>query len=159
MSTMPLGILGLAGAILFAIIVRQGTDEFKAWTPHLTSRLLELAIGKLPGEQRARMREEWAAHVEETPGEIGKWVEAAGFLLSARRTAKADRVIKAERPPQGEHIFPRAFLDGGYNIDMVCYLDANTDRLLSIQAKTLPKSIFISHYSDVHFQRDRPTDT
>lgn len=158
LTAVLLGILGFAGAVVFAIIVRQGSDEFKAWTPRLTSKLLGLAIGKLPEEQRARMREEWAAHIEETPGEIGKWVEAAGFFLSAKRTAKAGLVIKTDRPQEIEHTFPKA-LRHEHDIDMAFCIDANINRHFSIQSKVIRKSFVIMHYSDVHFLRDRPDHT
>ena len=90
MSTMLLGIFGLAGTVLFAIVVRQGADEFKAWTPRLTNKLLERAVLRLPEGKRERYREEWASHINDVPGEAGKWIEACSFLLSAKRIAKVE---------------------------------------------------------------------
>ena len=158
MTAVFLGVIGFVGAVLFAIIVRQSTDEFKAWTPRLTSRILELAVSKLPQEQRARMREEWAAHIDETPGEIGKWIEAAGFLSSARRTDKASLFIRTERPEQAEHTIPST-MRNGYDLDAVFLINANVNRHISIQAKALSKSFVVAHLSDAHLPRDKPTET
>jgi hypothetical protein len=83
MITALVAILGFAGAVLFSTIVRQGSDEFKAWTPRLTSQILELAVSELPEDKRDRMREEWAGRIEDIPGEVGKWIEAFRHLFAA----------------------------------------------------------------------------
>jgi hypothetical protein len=55
-------------------------DEFKAWVPWLTRNLIQFAACILPETERARRIEEWASHLEEVPGEIGKIVVALGFV-------------------------------------------------------------------------------
>jgi hypothetical protein len=55
-------------------------DEFKAWSPRMTKRLIALAIRSLPEEQCERYSEEWLSYVEEIPGELGKLFAAVGLL-------------------------------------------------------------------------------
>jgi hypothetical protein len=55
-------------------------DEFTAWRPHLTKKLITLAVRRLPEEQCERYREEWLSYVEEIPGELGKLLAAVGLL-------------------------------------------------------------------------------
>jgi hypothetical protein len=70
----------LLGPILANAISRQMVDEFKAWVPWLTRNLIMIAACILPETDRARRTEEWASHLEEVPGEIGKIVVALDFL-------------------------------------------------------------------------------
>jgi hypothetical protein len=54
-------------------------DEFKAWRPRLTAKLVSFAASKLPESQR----EEWTSYVGEIPGEVGKVLAAVGLLSAA----------------------------------------------------------------------------
>jgi hypothetical protein len=74
-----------AAAILAGALSRQVADEFKAWSPWLTGRLLKCATKRLPENIRDRYGEEWASHVAETPGELGKLVAACGIIFASFR--------------------------------------------------------------------------
>ena len=143
MMTVLLGAIGVLGAILFAIIVRQGSDEFKAWTPRLTSRILELAVSKLPEGKRARMREEWAGRIEDTPGEVGKWVEAFRHLFAARSISRTSIKRDANKPTvlidgsvlanpefQYDHVFPKSIADNRED-----FVIRSKDQIFVFQAK------------------------
>ena len=73
------------GGILAALLTRFVGDELKAWMPWLTKRLLLLAIERLPECQRERFSEEWASHLNEVPGELGKVLTTLGLLSAAQR--------------------------------------------------------------------------
>ena len=49
----------------------------------IVDRLIKRATRKLGEEQRGRCKEEWLAHIHETPGPVGKLIAAIGFLLAA----------------------------------------------------------------------------
>jgi hypothetical protein len=72
-------VLGLLGATLSKLLA----DEFKAWAPSLTSRILAVAARALPPSRHARCAEEWEAHVNETPGDLGRLLVACGCVLAA----------------------------------------------------------------------------
>ena len=57
-------------------------EEFKAWRPWLTNKLIALAVRRLHEQQRERYGQEWPSYVEEIPGDIGKTI-AAAFLVWA----------------------------------------------------------------------------
>ena len=67
-----MGQLLIIGSVLTAALARQLADEFKAWTPRITKKLVIVAVNKLPETQRERFAEEWLSHLDDTPGEIGK---------------------------------------------------------------------------------------
>ncbi len=73
------------GGTLVTTLSRVVTDEFKAWIPWIIQRVIRRAIVRLPPAQQARFAEEWQAHVNETPGDIGKLRVAIGFLTAARK--------------------------------------------------------------------------
>jgi lipopolysaccharide/colanic/teichoic acid biosynthesis glycosyltransferase len=79
---------GLALAVLgifAAALSRQLSNEFAAWTPWLTERLVQRAIRGLPSEYRDRFEEEWRSHINEIPGEVGKLIVVFGLPSAARR--------------------------------------------------------------------------
>jgi hypothetical protein len=82
-AAIALGVLAIVGAALS----RQLADEFKAWTPWIAERLIRRAVRKLPQDQRDRCEEEWRSHVNDTPGELGKLLEAPGCVWASRRMA------------------------------------------------------------------------
>jgi hypothetical protein len=75
----------IAGTILIAVFSRQLADEFKAWTPWLTQKLIAVSVRWLPLDQQERYQEEWSSHVDEIPGEIGKILVAFGTMWAAFR--------------------------------------------------------------------------
>lgn len=85
-------LIGLA-AIIGPFISRQAQSEFQDWTPKVVTWLIEHAVQRLPENKRERFREEWAAHLGDTPGEVGKWVVAAGCLLAARRMTPRQSIL------------------------------------------------------------------
>lgn len=101
------GVVGAAiGAVAVAFVGRQAQSEFQDWTPRVTDRLIERALLRLPEDKRERYREEWSAHVSDTPGEIGKWLVALGYL----RAARIMRASAAERGPLSARMARALFL-------------------------------------------------
>ncbi len=89
--------MGLIGAIkagldeiLASTVSKVAADEVKAWTPWIASRLTTFAVRRLPEHCRDRYREEWASHLEDIPGNVGKLWVAIGFYTAARKIAAAD---------------------------------------------------------------------
>src|ERR1035438_5164942 len=79
------GLTVFVTGILGTALARQFADEFKAWTPWVIDRLVRKAVARLPENQRERFEEEWRSHINEIPGEIGKFVVALGFVSAARK--------------------------------------------------------------------------
>jgi hypothetical protein len=73
------------GGMFTAVLIRLFGDELKAWMPWFTKRLLCIAIERLPEGQRERFAEEWASHINEVPGEIGKVISAVGCVSAAQK--------------------------------------------------------------------------
>lgn len=67
------------------LISSQLSDEFKAWCPWFVARIIRRAVRQLPETHRERFAEEWQAHVNEVPGQFGKFIVAIGFLLASKR--------------------------------------------------------------------------
>jgi lipopolysaccharide/colanic/teichoic acid biosynthesis glycosyltransferase len=85
-------------ALISALLSKLLADEFKAWSPAIVQHLVRYAVSRLPKDHQARYEEEWASHVNEVPGEVGKLLTAVGFLFAARRMAATD----SEWPPVGD---------------------------------------------------------
>ena len=73
------------GAILIAATSKQATDELKAWMPWIIDRLIDRAVQQLPADDQERYDEEWRSHVRETPGDVGKLIEAIGCVKAAQK--------------------------------------------------------------------------
>jgi hypothetical protein len=86
-------ILAVLG-IFAAVLSRQLTDEFKAWTPWIIKHLVSRAVRRLAEEERNRCEEEWLSHVNELPGEIGKIMAALGFLYAAQEMSSRISMLK-----------------------------------------------------------------
>jgi hypothetical protein len=67
--------------------------EIGANAPRWSGRLIEHAVGRLPEQERTRYREEWFAHLDETPGALGKLKHALGCVFAARKVARARRPL------------------------------------------------------------------
>jgi len=78
-----LGLLGVIGAVFSKLLA----DEFKAWAPSLVATIIAAAVRHLPPAKRERFAEEWEAHVDGVPGEIGKIAVACGCLTAAWKIA------------------------------------------------------------------------
>ncbi len=77
----------ICAGVTVAVLGRLTSDEFKAWTPKITRWVLAYAVSRLPEQLRDRYQEEWASHLADVPGDLGKLVEAAGFVWTARAAA------------------------------------------------------------------------
>jgi hypothetical protein len=86
-ASIGLIVLSILGAALSGILAK----EIEAWSPSIIRGLIKLAVGELPEKLRERFSEEWQGCVNDVPGVIGKVIEAARFLLAARRMARIDR--------------------------------------------------------------------
>jgi hypothetical protein len=90
-------IIGFVLAVLGIVapaVSRLLADEFKAWTPWIIRHLIKHAVRQLREAQRERFEEEWAAHIFETPGEVGKLIAALGFLRASGRMSLELTVTK-----------------------------------------------------------------
>jgi lipopolysaccharide/colanic/teichoic acid biosynthesis glycosyltransferase len=92
-GTIALAVLAIIGAAAST----QLSDEFKAWSPWVVRKVIQHAVRKLPENKRERFAEEWQAHVNEIPGDIGKLLAAFGFLSASRKLSSnlADNSIFA----------------------------------------------------------------
>lgn len=70
---------------LISLLLALIAYELKAWFPRLLIRLITLAAYRLPRRERMRFREEWHAHIDETPGAIVKLMHCAGFMIASGR--------------------------------------------------------------------------
>jgi len=89
-ASIGLFVLSILGAALSGILAK----EIEAWSPSIIRGLIKLAVGRLPEKLRERFSEEWQSYVNDVPGVICKVIEAARFLLAARRMAMNDRRSK-----------------------------------------------------------------
>jgi SAM-dependent methyltransferase len=71
--------------VLAAMLARLLADDVTTWLSSLREFFIKSAVSRLPRHARARYAEEWRAHVDEVPGEIGKTFCCAEFLLAAYR--------------------------------------------------------------------------
>ena len=93
------------GTIVAALIVKLFGDEFKAWFPWMTERIVRCAVRSLPENQRKRYSEEWRSYLNEIPGEIGKLVSALGFCwagwkMSRTLSRQASQLPEEPKPAQ-----------------------------------------------------------
>lgn len=86
-------------AISTSVLATLICAEFSQWRPPITSYILSLAVRILPPSKRERFREEWAAHLDEVPGDVSQVIVAIGFCFAARkisiRMAAWERIIAA----------------------------------------------------------------
>jgi hypothetical protein len=73
--------------ILAAVLNRLSGGALRTWIPWFTQRLLDLAIKRLPEDQRERFAEEWASHINDMPGDVGKIAFASGCVSAAHEMA------------------------------------------------------------------------
>jgi Bacterial sugar transferase len=79
------GPLIFIAGIISATLSRVLADEFKAWNPALVQYLIRRAVARLSVDQRPRFEEEWTSHINDIPGDVGKFLTAFGFLSAARK--------------------------------------------------------------------------
>jgi hypothetical protein len=79
-------VLALVG-LLAAVLNRLSGGALHARIPWFTQRLLDLAIKRLPQHQGERFGEEWASHINEVSGDVGKIAFAWGCVSAAHEMA------------------------------------------------------------------------
>ena len=62
-------------------------DEFKAWLPWITERVIRMAVSILPENQQARYGEEWRGNLNDIPGELGRLGWALGLICAAYKVS------------------------------------------------------------------------
>lgn len=72
-------------AVMTSIAATLICTEFSQWQPRFVRSLLNAAVRRLRPASRERYREEWAAHLQEVPGDISQLMVAFGFYLAAGR--------------------------------------------------------------------------
>src|SRR5260370_42159638 len=74
-------VVGTAGSLLAAEIYCRADPVSRGW--------IRRAVARLPAEQRALREEEWFAHLQETPGAVGKLLHGIGCWSGAPAVARA----------------------------------------------------------------------
>jgi len=78
-------ILSVSGSVVVAVIAKIIVDDVKEWTPRVTVRLMGVVVRMLPEPYQARYREEWASHLADVPGVVGKFVVVISLPFAALR--------------------------------------------------------------------------
>ncbi len=84
--------MGYLMDILIGAASRIVTSELSAYVEPMARWIIEKAVGRLPACQRERFREEWIAHLNETPGLFRKSLHAIGCQLAASALANIPAV-------------------------------------------------------------------
>jgi hypothetical protein len=140
-------IIKTVGAIAAAASSRILADEFKAWRPWLTARVITLATRRLPADQRDRYEEEWWSYVEDTPGEVGRVLAALGLLWAAVQIGCASRLTIAHLLAKSREALIR------FNVEIFTFA-------LTIQLATVSQTLWIHHSSflSLHFNGLAPRE-
>jgi len=93
--------MGIVTAFILAIVAVIGgaisqilSDEFRAWTPWIVNFLIRLAVCRLPKDLHERFYEEWHAHIDEIPGNVGKILLAVEFALASLQMGSAADIVR-----------------------------------------------------------------
>src|SRR5690606_28670967 len=70
-------------AALVALLLGLAAYEAKAWFPRILDALISVAVRRLPKRERDRFREEWRAHINDTPGAVLRIWQAVGFIVAS----------------------------------------------------------------------------
>jgi lipopolysaccharide/colanic/teichoic acid biosynthesis glycosyltransferase len=84
-------------AILISLLLGLMAFEAKAWFPRVMDAFINVAVRRLPKRQRERFREEWRAHINDTPGAVLRLWHAAGFVVASGRMFPRWRSAVAHR--------------------------------------------------------------
>lgn len=87
LSAVAVGFGVAAAGLVGAVLSRLLAEEVKAWMPRVVDALIRGAVARLPEDQKERRKEEWHSHVNDIPGDLGKFVTAVGFVIASRRLA------------------------------------------------------------------------
>ena len=83
-----ISLLGMAGAIVIAIVAPLISEDVKDWLSWIPGNLIRRAVSHLPEAERERLEEEWSSHVNDMPGALAKIYVAYGYLSAARSISK-----------------------------------------------------------------------
>ena len=75
------------GSLLLRVVRDIATGNSALRAPAIARRLIEIAVLKLPEEDRARWLEEWLADLDDLPGSFSKLSHGLGCLKAANRLA------------------------------------------------------------------------
>ena len=75
------------GFVTGAVMVRLLAEDATVWLPRLNYWLVSIAVRRLPDEKRERYAEEWAAHIEEMPGNVVPFFVALQLQWASFQTA------------------------------------------------------------------------
>ena len=81
-------------AVIVPVAIAVIVPEIEAWTPRLTRLLVRASVRLLPFELRARLEEEWSAHLDDLPGTWVKLAEAVGLPLAALRLGPLSSIAR-----------------------------------------------------------------
>ena len=84
--------------ILIGAASRMVTSELSAHVEPMARWIIGKAVQRFPANDRNRFREEWLAHLDETPGTLRKLWHAVGCYLGAAKVAG----VLAQQPPDKE---------------------------------------------------------
>jgi MraZ protein len=102
-------------AVLTSATARLFADEFKAWNPKISGFIVRYAVSRLPKQERERYSEEWSAHINDVPGEVGKLCAAVGCVCASLIRAEAverpqvDRKGHFKVPSQFRHVLDEKY--------------------------------------------------
>lgn len=79
--------MGYIIAVLFNCLGKLFADEFKAWLPWITERVVRGAVSILPTDQQVRYGEEWRSDLNEIPGELSRFFWALDLIRAAYKVS------------------------------------------------------------------------
>lgn len=68
-------------SIIVGILVSVVANELTAWLSAISKVLLRINIYFVPEDLKARLAEEWEAHIDQVPGSFGKLIASVGMFL------------------------------------------------------------------------------
>jgi hypothetical protein len=83
--------------ILIGAASRIVVGELGAHVEPTARWIIDKAVERLPVDERARFREEWTAHLNETPGSFRKLLHALGCCLAASALANMPQITDGTR--------------------------------------------------------------
>jgi hypothetical protein len=84
-----MAILKIIAVLIGSASGKIAADEAKAWLPVFSQRVLDVALLRLPSEQRERFREEWTADLLDYPGAVSRVIRALGICCAAWKISLA----------------------------------------------------------------------
>src|SRR6266567_7339858 len=87
-------------AMLHDVFTSLLVDEFKAWLPWITERVIRRAVRSLPADQQGRYSEEWSGHLDQVPGAFAKLCVALGLLWAGWKMSRISTGQASELPEE-----------------------------------------------------------